>query len=216
MAELSVLELFRPLLGNLDLLYIPKPKYKVKSFYFNQHVTSEKSINNLNNCIRYPRGQIGINHVPTARHESTRIKLREKSRKPAGSVRLPGSAPGNRAGSIKNWEKMTARQWHLSAVFGTGRLLPTSGGETRCDQRIFLRPSRSFKMTDLDKWIDVVKECKYLPENDLKKLCEIVSALLLEESNIQPVSTPVTVCGDIHGQVTYLCFRLETISNSHT
>lgn len=57
-------------------------------------------------------------------------------------------------------------------------------------------------MTDLDKWIDIVKECKYLPENDLKKLCEIVSDLLLEESNIQPVSTPVTVCGDIHGQVT--------------
>lgn len=57
-------------------------------------------------------------------------------------------------------------------------------------------------MTELDKWIDIVKDCKYLPENDLKKLCEIVSALLLEESNIQPVSTPVTVCGDIHGQVT--------------
>lgn len=55
-------------------------------------------------------------------------------------------------------------------------------------------------MTDLDKWIDITKECKYLPENDLKKLCEIVSDLLLEESNIQPVSTPVTVCGDIHGQ----------------
>ena len=32
--------------------------------------------------------------------------------------------------------------------------------------------------------------------------CDYVSDLLLEESNVQPVSTPVTVCGDIHGQVT--------------
>lgn len=56
-------------------------------------------------------------------------------------------------------------------------------------------------MSDLDKWIEIVKECKYLPENDLKKLCDLVCEILLEESNIQPLSTPVTVCGDIHGQV---------------
>lgn len=37
----------------------------------------------------------------------------------------------------------------------------------------------------------------------LKKLCGLVCDLLLEESNIQPVSTPVTVCGDIHGQVRF-------------
>ena len=46
----------------------------------------------------------------------------------------------------------------------------------------------------LDKWAE------YLPEGELKQLCDMVCDLLLEESNVQPVSTPVTVCGDIHGQ----------------
>jgi len=57
------------------------------------------------------------------------------------------------------------------------------------------------KMSDeLESWIEIAKDCKYLPEMHLKKLCDIVSAILLEESNVQPVSTPVTICGDIHGQ----------------
>jgi serine/threonine-protein phosphatase PP1-1 len=34
----------------------------------------------------------------------------------------------------------------------------------------------------------------------MKRLCEIVKECLMEESNIQPVQSPVTVCGDIHGQ----------------
>eukprot|EP00010_Vexillifera_abyssalis_P001187 CAMPEP_0201551284 /NCGR_PEP_ID=MMETSP0173_2-20130828/7479_1 /ASSEMBLY_ACC=CAM_ASM_000268 /TAXON_ID=218659 /ORGANISM="Vexillifera sp., Strain DIVA3 564/2" /LENGTH=284 /DNA_ID=CAMNT_0047961489 /DNA_START=161 /DNA_END=1018 /DNA_ORIENTATION=+ len=34
----------------------------------------------------------------------------------------------------------------------------------------------------------------------MKQLCEQVGDLLLEESNVQPVSAPVTICGDIHGQ----------------
>ncbi|KAH8305542.1 hypothetical protein KR018_002846, partial [Drosophila ironensis] len=41
-------------------------------------------------------------------------------------------------------------------------------------------------MGDVDKWIDVVKECKYLPENELKALCEMVCNILLEETNILP------------------------------
>jgi serine/threonine-protein phosphatase 6 catalytic subunit len=52
----------------------------------------------------------------------------------------------------------------------------------------------------VDKWAEISKDCKYLPEGELKQLCDMVCDLLLEESNVQPVSTPVTVCGDIHGQ----------------
>lgn len=51
-----------------------------------------------------------------------------------------------------------------------------------------------------DTWIAQLRECKYLPEEDMMALCERVRQILLEESNIQPVSSPVTVCGDIHGQ----------------
>jgi len=54
---------------------------------------------------------------------------------------------------------------------------------------------------EVDSWIEVTRKCQYLPENALKKLCDYVCDLLLEESNVQPVSSPVTVCGDIHGQV---------------
>lgn len=53
---------------------------------------------------------------------------------------------------------------------------------------------------DPDKWLSMVMECQHLPEPDMKVLCERVRSILLEESNIQPVSSPVTICGDIHGQ----------------
>jgi hypothetical protein len=51
-----------------------------------------------------------------------------------------------------------------------------------------------------DEWLATVRGCQYLPETDLKRLCEMVKELLMEESNIQPVNTPVTICGDVHGQ----------------
>jgi diadenosine tetraphosphatase ApaH/serine/threonine PP2A family protein phosphatase len=58
----------------------------------------------------------------------------------------------------------------------------------------------SVPSNQLDEWVETCRKCKYLPENDLKKLCQMVKEILLEESNVQPVSSPVTICGDIHGQ----------------
>ncbi|XP_062223718.1 serine/threonine-protein phosphatase PP2A-3 catalytic subunit-like isoform X2 [Phragmites australis] len=53
---------------------------------------------------------------------------------------------------------------------------------------------------DLDRQIALLRECKYLPEPEVKALCEQAKAILTEEWNVQPVRCPVTVCGDIHGQ----------------
>ena len=51
-----------------------------------------------------------------------------------------------------------------------------------------------------DAWIAELLLCHFLAEAEMLLLCNRVRSLLLEESNIQPVSSPVTICGDIHGQ----------------
>lgn len=55
-------------------------------------------------------------------------------------------------------------------------------------------------MLEIDEMVEIVKNCKYLPERDILNLCSIVQDILLDEPNIVMVSSPVTVCGDIHGQ----------------
>lgn len=51
-----------------------------------------------------------------------------------------------------------------------------------------------------EQWLEIVKSGKCLPENDLFNLCERVKSILIEENNVQPISAPVIICGDIHGQ----------------
>jgi len=53
---------------------------------------------------------------------------------------------------------------------------------------------------DVDKYIEQLTKCSPLSEEQVKDLCEKAREILIEESNVQPVSCPVTVCGDIHGQ----------------
>lgn len=53
---------------------------------------------------------------------------------------------------------------------------------------------------DLDKWIEQLYECKRLNEKQTASLCEMAKEILCQESNMPAVETPVTVCGDVHGQ----------------
>jgi hypothetical protein len=51
----------------------------------------------------------------------------------------------------------------------------------------------------VDNWLSILQKGGLLPERDLRWLCEKVKEILISESNLQHLSTPVTVCGDIHG-----------------
>ena len=41
-------------------------------------------------------------------------------------------------------------------------------------------PARLAKGAGPDEWLEAAKQCKYLPEADMKRLCEIVKECLME------------------------------------
>lgn len=55
-------------------------------------------------------------------------------------------------------------------------------------------------MSDLDRQILLLRSCQLITEPEVKSLCSKAMEILMEESNVQRVSAPVTICGDIHGQ----------------
>mgnify|MGYP001144072441 FL=1 len=53
---------------------------------------------------------------------------------------------------------------------------------------------------DLDRQIEQLRRCEIIKEKEVKELCDRAKEILVEESNVQRVDAPVTICGDIHGQ----------------
>lgn len=53
---------------------------------------------------------------------------------------------------------------------------------------------------DLDACIDRLKNKQLLAEVVLREICEKTKEVLMRESNVVHVSSPITVVGDIHGQ----------------
>jgi len=48
-------------------------------------------------------------------------------------------------------------------------------------------------MGDLDRQIDQLKRCEIIKESEVKALCAKAREILVEESNVQRVDSPVTV-----------------------
>jgi serine/threonine-protein phosphatase 4 catalytic subunit len=56
-------------------------------------------------------------------------------------------------------------------------------------------------LSDLDRQLEQLRRCELIKESEVKTLCTKVREILVEESNVQSVDSPVTICGDIHGQM---------------
>lgn len=64
---------------------------------------------------------------------------------------------------------------------------------------------------DLDGFISKVMNLEPIQENELMILFEIAQVILLQEGSVIPLNAPITICGDIHGQLHDL-FHLFSIS----
>ena len=46
---------------------------------------------------------------------------------------------------------------------------------------------------DINQWIEQLKKCEYIKESEVKALCNRAKEILIQESNVVNVESPVTV-----------------------
>lgn len=54
---------------------------------------------------------------------------------------------------------------------------------------------------NIERTISLLRQAKHISEDTVYTLCLRAQELLMNESNVTRVDTPVTICGDIHGQL---------------
>lgn len=55
-------------------------------------------------------------------------------------------------------------------------------------------------MDDLDAQIETLMRCEIISETQVRSLCEKAKMIFEAEGNVQQIQSPITICGDIHGQ----------------
>ena len=67
-------------------------------------------------------------------------------------------------------------------------------------------PTSIAEIKRYDGHVETLMGCRPLPEDEVKALCEKAKEILSSESSVVSVPVPVTICGDVHGQL------IETIN----
>ena len=116
----------------------------------------------------------------------------------------PTLMPGAVGGGLQDLDvvRATAARPHVRNAHVHARTLTcTNNSNARAHVHApSLSPLSHLRSLTPPQFIAKLMGCAPLAESEVMALCDKAREVLIEESNVQPVRAPVTVCGDVHGQ----------------